>query len=75
MKDEQIIALYFSRDDRAIRETEAAYGGRLLTLSRRILNSREDALELFLRGLKQKERLIYLRRPACRISDCPRRSG
>lgn len=41
----QIIALYFSRDDRAIRETEAAYGGRLLTLSRRILNSREDAQE------------------------------
>lgn len=50
MEDEQIIALYFSRDDRAIRETEAAYGGRLLTLSRRILNSREDALEQFLRG-------------------------
>lgn len=72
MEDEQIIALYFSRDDRAIRETEAAYGGRLLTLSRRILNSREDALEKFLRGL---ERLIFLRRPACRISDCPRRSG
>lgn len=45
MEDEQIIALYFSRDDRAIRETEAAYGGRLLTLSRRILNSREDAQE------------------------------
>lgn len=63
MEDEQIIALYFSRDDRAIRETEAAYGGRLLTLSRRILNSREDALEQFLRGLKQEERLIFLRRP------------
>lgn len=50
MEDEQIIALYFSRDDRAIRETEAAYGGRLLTLSRRILNSREDALEQFFKG-------------------------
>ena len=45
MEGEQIIALYFSRDDRAIRETEAAYGGRLLTLSWRILNSREDAQE------------------------------
>ena len=45
MEDEQIIALYFSRDDRAIRETETAYGGRLLTLSRRILNCREDAQE------------------------------
>ena len=47
MEDEQIIALYFSRDDRAIRETEAAYGGRLLTLSRRILNSREDPGAVF----------------------------
>ena len=35
----------------------------------------KDALEQFLGGLKQEERLIFLRRPACRISDCPRRSG
>lgn len=45
MEDGQIIDLYFSRDEDAIRQTEAAYGGKLYNLSYRILWNREDAEE------------------------------
>lgn len=45
MEDGQIIDLYFSRDEEAIRQTEAAYGGKLYNLSYRILWNREDAEE------------------------------
>ena len=45
MEDTQIIELYFARNEEAIRQTEAAYGGKLYNLSYRILWSREDAEE------------------------------
>ena len=45
MEDGQIIDLYFRRDEDAIRQTEAAYGGKLYNLSYRILWNREDAEE------------------------------
>ena len=45
MEDSKIIQLYWDRDETAIRETENAYGDRLLGLSRHILDSREDARE------------------------------
>lgn len=45
MDDQAIIKLYWDRDEAAIRETDAVYGQRLLTLSGRILDSREDAQE------------------------------
>jgi len=45
MDDESILALYFSRDERAVRESDSAYGGRLRALSRRITGSAEDAEE------------------------------
>lgn len=45
MEDTQIIELYFARNEEAIRQTEAAYGGRLYQLSYRILWNREDAEE------------------------------
>ena len=45
MKDEEIITLYFARDERAIRETEQAYGKLCLALAERILGSREDGEE------------------------------
>ena len=45
MRDDEIIGLYFSRDEDAIRQTELAYGGRLYNLSYRILWNREDAEE------------------------------
>lgn len=45
MDDEKIIALYFAREEAAIRETDAAYGRKLHTLADRILRCREDAQE------------------------------
>lgn len=45
MNDEEILELYFSRNEDAIAETDAVYGRSLHTLARRILNDREDAEE------------------------------
>ena len=45
MEDGQIIELYFQRSEEAIRQTEAAHGHKLYTLSYRILKNREDAEE------------------------------
>lgn len=45
MEDEQIIDLYFQRSEDAIRQTEAAHGHKLYTLSFRILKNKEDAEE------------------------------
>ena len=45
MEDEQIIDLYFQRSEDAIRQTEAAHGHKLYTLSYRILRNQEDAEE------------------------------
>ena len=43
MEDEKILALYFARDEEAIRQTQACNGGRLAVLGQNILRSREDA--------------------------------
>jgi RNA polymerase sigma-70 factor (ECF subfamily) len=45
MEDNDIIALYFARDERAISETSEKYGGMCSRLAQRILGSREDAEE------------------------------
>ena len=45
MEDSEIIALYFARDESALRETEDKYGDYCLAIARRILESREDAEE------------------------------
>lgn len=45
MDDTSILQLYWDRDEAAIRETDAVYGGKLNALSFRILTSREDAQE------------------------------
>ncbi len=45
MDDNKIIELYFARNEEAIRQTEKAYGGRLLRLADRILGCNEDAEE------------------------------
>lgn len=45
MEDGQIIDLYFSRDQRAIRETDQKYGRLLHGIARNLLRSREDAEE------------------------------
>lgn len=45
MTDDQIIDLYWSRNEQAISCTDRIYGSRLLNLAGRILNSREDSEE------------------------------
>ncbi len=45
MLDEEIIALYWARDERALAETERAYGSLCRGLARRILKNPEDAEE------------------------------
>lgn len=45
MNDNEIIALFFTRDEEAIAQTTRKYGPRLLALSSNILRNREDAQE------------------------------
>ena len=45
MEDSKIMELYWRREEQAIEETRIAYGGKLLPLSERILQNRQDAEE------------------------------
>ena len=45
MKDEQIVDLYWARDERALAETEAKYGVYCLAIARNILSDGADAEE------------------------------
>ena len=45
MDDAKIIALFWDRNEDAIRETDRVYGRKLYALAKRILNNREDAQE------------------------------
>ena len=45
MEDERIVALYWERDENAIRESEKKYGKYCYTVAYNILRSREDADE------------------------------
>lgn len=45
MEDKAIIALFWKRDQEAIRQTDLQYGQRLQRLSHSILNNQEDAKE------------------------------
>ncbi|MBQ1410356.1 MAG: sigma-70 family RNA polymerase sigma factor [Oscillospiraceae bacterium] len=45
MNDEQIIDLFWARDEKAILETDRSYGSHCRSVSKRILNSAEDAEE------------------------------
>lgn len=46
MEDAQIIDLYWSREERAIRETQTKYGKRLTALARNILDNPSDCEEV-----------------------------
>lgn len=45
MEDAKIIALFFARNEQAVKETDTAYGRKLFVLSNNILGNREDAEE------------------------------
>lgn len=46
MEDSQIVALYLERNEQAVRETAAKYGGYCMSIARSILHSDEDAAEI-----------------------------
>ena len=45
MEDTKILALYWERDEEAVKQTDQAYGSKLFSLSCNILGRREDAQE------------------------------
>ena len=45
MDDSEIIGLYFSRDERAVEESQAKYGSYCMTVARNVLSVREDCEE------------------------------
>ena len=45
MEDSKIIGLYLDRDENAVKETAAKYGGYCYSIAFRVLNSREDSEE------------------------------
>lgn len=45
MEDAKIIALFWERNEQAVKETDTAYGRRLFCLANRILGNHEDAEE------------------------------
>ena len=45
MDDAEIVALYWARDERAVSESAARYGGYCRAIAERILDNREDAEE------------------------------
>lgn len=45
MEDEQILDLYFARDEQAVAETDRKYGRYCFTLARSILNNEQDCEE------------------------------
>lgn len=45
MRDEQIVDLYFARDEQAITETDRKYGSYCFSVANAVLNDREDAAE------------------------------
>lgn len=76
MKDEEIVALYFARDEQAVARTDEKYGGYCFTLANRILCNESDAdvsarleakeltrtIAAFLDTQSQKEQNVFLRR-------------
>lgn len=65
MRDEQIIELYFGRDERALVETSDKYGNYCRSISRSILNDEESAKECFNDTLYHSWNAIPPKRPNC----------
>lgn len=65
MDDAKIIALFWARDEQAVQETDTAYGGKLYSLSNRILNNREDAEESVSDTYMETWKSIPPKQPTC----------
>ncbi len=81
MEDQDIIALYWAREEDAIRETAAKYGGLCRSIVGRILASPEDGEECvndtWLGLWKEERRTVFLLRywHFLTIEDICRRTG
>lgn len=64
MNDDQILDLYFARDERAIRETNESYGAYCMQVAERILTDRQDAEEMVNDMLLRAWHTIPPKRPA-----------
>lgn len=65
LQDEQIIDLYFDRDERALTETSDKYGNYCRTIARNILNDEETVKECFNDTLFQSWNAMPPHRPGC----------
>ena len=65
MQDEQIIDLYFDRNERALTETSDKYGNYCRTIARNILNDEETVKECFNDTLLQSWNAMPPHRPNC----------
>ena len=65
MTDSQIVALFWERNEDAIRETDRAYGHKLFALSHRILHSRQDAEESVSDTYMKTWETVPPQRPVC----------
>lgn len=65
MTDSQIIALFWERNEDAIRETDRAYGRRLFNISDKLLHSAEDAEESVSDTYLKTWETIPPQRPVC----------
>ena len=65
MQDEQIIDLYFDRNERALTETSDKYGNYCRTIARTILNDEESAKECFNDTLFHSWNAMPPKRPNC----------
>lgn len=65
MQDEQIIELYFKRDEGALVETSDKYGNYCRSIARTILNDEETAKECFNDTLYHSWQAIPPKRPNC----------
>jgi len=63
VEDAKIIALFFARNEQAVKETDIAYGRKLYVLSNSILNNREDAEESVSDTYMQAWKTIPPKRP------------
>ena len=63
MTDEQIVTLFWDRDERALRESEAAYGGYCRALAARFVSA-EDAKECWSDAMLRAWNAIPPERPA-----------
>ena len=64
MEDDEILDLYFARDERAVAETDRKYGGYCFSLANAILNNHQDAEETVSDTYMKAWRNIPPKRPA-----------